>query len=75
MLLHTNYPSKLNIVQGLFVIFLSLCLIFSFYIMMVTLFTKDNTHNRIFSVWQFPMLLAIFIDTLYHNGRFKKYIC
>ncbi len=75
MLLHTNYSNKLNTIQALFIILLFLCLIISFYIMVTCLFSKDNTHNRIFSVWQFPMLLALLIDTLYHNGRFKKYIC
>jgi hypothetical protein len=75
MLLHTNYINKLNIIQALFIILLFLCLIISFYIMVTCLFSKDNTNNRIFSVWQFPMLLAVLIDTLYHNGRFKKYIC
>ena len=63
MLLHT-----------IFIVLLSCCLVISFYIMMITLFSKNSTHNRIFSVWQFPMLLAILIDTIYHNGRFKKYI-
>ena len=75
MLLLTNYMNKLNIIQGLFIVLLFVCLIISFYIMVICLFSKNNTHNRIFSAWQFPMLLAIFIDTLYHNGRFKKYIC
>jgi hypothetical protein len=75
MLLQTNFSNKLNNIQALFVVLLCACLVISFYIMVVTLFSKNNTHNRIFSVWQFPMLLAIFIDTIYHNGRFKKYIC
>ena len=74
MLLQTNFSNKLNKIQVLFVVLLCACLVISFYIMVVTLFSKNNTHNRIFSVWQFPMLLAIFIDTIYHNGRFKKYI-
>jgi len=74
MLLQTNFSNKLNKIQALFVVLLSCCLVISFYIMVVTLFSKNNTHNRIFSVWQFPMLLAIFIDTTSHNGRFKKYI-
>ena len=62
------------LLHAIFLVLLCVCLVISFYIMMVTLFSKNNTHNRIFSAWQFPMLLAIFIDTLYHNGRFKKYI-
>ena len=74
MLLHTIFNNKLNKIQALFLVLLCVCLVISFYIMVATLFLKNNTHNRIFSVWQFPMLLAIFIDTIYHNGRFKKYI-
>jgi len=75
MSLHAIFNEKLNFIQKIFIVLLSCCLVISFYIMIITLFTKDNTHNRIFSVWQFPMLLAISIDTIYHNGRFKKYIC
>jgi predicted membrane channel-forming protein YqfA (hemolysin III family) len=66
---------NLNCIQFIFVSLLFVCLLISFYIMVVTLFSKDNTHNRIFSVWQFPMLLAVLVDTIYHTGRFKKYIC
>jgi hypothetical protein len=66
---------NLNCIQFIFVSLLLICLIISFYISVVTLFSTDNTHNRIFSVWQFPMLLAVLVDTIYHNGRFKKYVC
>jgi predicted membrane channel-forming protein YqfA (hemolysin III family) len=66
---------NLNCIQFIFVSLLFVCLLISFYRMVVTLFSKDNTHNRIFSVWQFPMLLAVLVDTIYHTGRFKKYIC
>lgn len=62
------------LLHAIFLVLLSCCLVISFYIMMITLFSKNSTHNRIFSVWQFPMLLAIVIDTISHNGRFKKYI-
>ena len=74
MLLQTNFSNKLNNIQALFIVLLCVCLVISFYIMVATLFLKNNTYNRIFSVWQFPMLLAVFIDTIYHNGRLKKYI-
>ena len=66
---------NLNCIQFIFVSLLLVCLLISFYISVVTLFSTDNTHNRIFSVWQFPMLLAVLVDTIYHNGRFKKYVC
>ena len=60
---------KLNSIQILFVSLLLVCLLISFYISVVTLFSKDNTHNHIFSAWQFPMLLAIFIDIIYHSVK------
>ena len=66
---------NLNFIQSIFVLLLLVCLIISFYMMVITLFSTDNTHNRIFSVWQFPMLFAVLVDTVYHNGRFKKYVC
>jgi hypothetical protein len=74
MLLQTVFSNKLNNIQALFIVLLCVCLVISFYTMVATLFLKNNTYNRIFSVWQFPMLLAVFIDTIYHNGRLKKYI-
>lgn len=60
---------NLNSIQILFVSLLFVCLLISFYIMVTTLFSKDNTHNHIFSAWQFPMLLAIFIDIIYHSVK------
>ena len=58
---------NLNHIQFVFVCLLLLCLLISFYIMIIALFSKDKTHNHIFSAWQFPMLLAILIDTIYHK--------
>ena len=58
---------NLNYIHLVFLFLLLLCLFISFYIMVTALFTKDNTHNHIFSAWQFPMLLAIFIDIIYHS--------
>ena len=60
---------NLNYIQRVFLFLLLLCLFISFYIMVITLCTKDNTHNHIFSAWQFPMLLAIFIDMIYHSVK------
>jgi hypothetical protein len=60
---------NLNYIQRVFLFLLLLCLFISFYIMVITLCTKDNTHNHIFSAWQFPMLLAIFIDMIYHGVK------
>jgi len=60
---------NLNYIHRVFLFLLLLCLFISFYIMVITLCTKDNTHNHIFSAWQFPMLLAIFIDMIYHSVK------
>ena len=60
---------SLNYIHRVFLFLLLLCLFISFYIMVITLCTKDNTHNHIFSAWQFPMLLAIFIDIIYHSVK------
>ena len=65
---------RLSLIHIIFILLLIGCLMISFYMMIITLFTYDNIHNRYFTAWQFPMLLAILLDTIYHNGRFKKYI-
>lgn len=44
---------------------LLVALLTSFYIFVNTLILKDDKHKKIYSTWQFPMLLAIFIDTIY----------
>lgn len=58
---------NLNYIQFVFVCLLVVCLFISFYIMIITLFSKDKTHNHVFSAWQFPMLLAILIDTIHRK--------
>lgn len=58
---------NLNYIQLVFICLLVLCLFISFYIMSITLFSKDKTHNHVFSAWQFPMLLAILIDTIHRK--------
>ena len=58
---------NLNYIQFVFVCLLVVCLFISFYIMIITLFSKDKTHNHVFSAWQFPMLLEILIDTIHRK--------
>jgi hypothetical protein len=50
----------------LFQICLLGALIISFYFFIDVLVFKNKTYSKNFSTWQFPMLLAIFIDTFYH---------
>jgi hypothetical protein len=45
---------------------LLISLLISFYIFVNTLFLQDIKENKTFSTWQFPMLLAIYIDNIYY---------
>jgi hypothetical protein len=49
----------------LFKISLFLTLILSFYIFIRAIFFEDNQKKRMFNAWQFPMLLALYIDAVY----------
>ena len=51
--------------EFLFKIVLFIAVIISFYIFIQTLVVKDVKYKKIFSTWQFPMLLAIFLEVLY----------
>jgi hypothetical protein len=44
---------------------LLISVIISFYVFIQILVVKDLTYKSMFSTWQFPMLLAIFIEVLY----------
>ena len=49
----------------LFKISLLITLILSFYIFIKAIFFEDSNKKRIFNAWQFPMLLALYIDAVY----------
>lgn len=51
--------------QNLFVVCLLIALLISFYFFIDTLVFKNKDNSKIFSTWQFPMLLAIYVDTVY----------
>lgn len=51
-----------NIINTLFKVSILITLLLSFYIFMNTLLAKSNEHKTIFTTWQFPMLLALFLD-------------
>lgn len=62
MLKKLDYLCELEI---LFKVVLFIAVIISFYIFIQILVVKDLTYKKIFSTWQFPMLLAIFLEVLY----------
>jgi hypothetical protein len=51
-----------NSLEIFFKLSLLLTLFLSFYIFISVTIYKNQTHKTIFSTWQFPMLLAIFLD-------------
>lgn len=53
------------LLQNLFVVCLLIALLISFYFFIDTLVFKNKDNSKIFSTWQFPMLLAIYVDTIY----------
>lgn len=57
-----------NNLETLFKLSLLLTLFLSFYIFISVTVYKSQTHKSLFSTWQFPMLLAIFLDVcLFEN--------
>lgn len=56
----------MNILEKTFLFALLIALLLSFYFFVNHLILKEKTHSKIFSTWQFPMLFAIFIDSIYN---------
>jgi len=51
-----------TLVKNAFKLLLFLIVLLSFYIFIMTVFMKSTQYKSVFSTWQFPMLLAIFLD-------------
>ncbi len=49
-------------VEIAFKLSLFIALLISFYIFILNIYSKQNKYSHIFTTWQFPMLLAIFLD-------------
>ena len=54
-----------TLIQNIFIISLFIALLLSFYFFIDTLIFKNKDNSKIFSTWQFPMILAIYVDTIY----------
>ena len=46
-----------------FVLFIAVMI--SFYVFINIIVFKDLTYKKMFSTWQFPMLLALYLDVIY----------
>lgn len=72
-----SFIYKLPIIIKIFYFLLLITTLFSGYIFMRVLLFHDESLFGIFSTWQFPMLLALLVDTIYLNPIFlhkKKYL-
>jgi len=56
-----------KMIQHIILLSLLIATIGSFYVFVVTLVFKEKGHSGFFNSWQFPMLLAIFIDAAYYD--------
>ena len=43
-----------------------IALLLSFYIFLTTVVLRQDKHKHLYSTWQFPMLLALFLDLFNH---------
>lgn len=60
-----NKSKDKNIIENIFLILLIITTLFSFFIFINVVILKNENYNRVFSTWQFPMLLAICLDCYY----------
>lgn len=56
-----------NALHKILIISLFVALVSSFIIFFRTVFLNHTHHRNIFNTWQFPMILAIFLDAAYNN--------
>lgn len=56
-----------KLLEYLIVLCLFIATIGTGYIFVVSIIFKKNTYAGFYNSWQFPMLLAIFIDTAFHK--------
>jgi hypothetical protein len=59
--MNSNY-----LIKYIFTIFLLGALLISFYFFVDIIVFKNKHHSDIFSTWQFPMLLALYLDIIYN---------
>jgi hypothetical protein len=53
-----------NIIKKIFKYLLLIVLLISFYFFIDVLIFKHKDHNTVFTTWQFPMLLALYLDII-----------
>lgn len=56
-----------KLLESIIILCLFIATIGTGYIFVITIIFKELTYSGFFTSWQFPMLLAIFIDTAYYK--------
>ena len=56
-----------KLLENIIVLCLFIATVGTAYIFIATLFLNDSTFSGFFTSWQFPMLLAIFIDSAFYK--------
>lgn len=54
-------------IKKIFKILFLLVLLISFYFFIDVLIFKHKDHYTVFTTWQFPMLLALYLDAIKYN--------
>jgi hypothetical protein len=53
-----------NIIKKIFKLLFFIVLLISFYFFIDVLIFKNKDHYSVFTTWQFPMLLALYLDAI-----------
>jgi len=53
-----------NIIKKIFKLLFFIVLLISFYFFIDVLIFKNKDHYTVFTTWQFPMLLALYLDAI-----------
>jgi len=56
-------------VKSIFKMFMFIVMIISLFIFIMTVIVKSKEYRDVFSTWQFPMLLAIFLEIYFLETR------
>ena len=59
-----------DIIKKIFKILLLIVLLISFYFFIDVIVFKNKQNVNVFSTWQFPMLLALYLDIQYDHHYF-----
>jgi hypothetical protein len=63
------FSANENKLHMLFKILLFITMLLSFYFFVDKVLLTSNKHDKVYNTWQFPLLLAAYLDVLYVNPQ------